>query len=917
MKKWLRQICLVLFAAFAISWVGAAETIGDRYRVGEIEDQGSITGKVVRSLVSLVPYPADSTNLSRFYLSSIFGQVSGALEGESGGLMALLFRVFNLGIFGIASMLVIYASVFSVSTSSHDGGVMGSGRFSPFSIARVIGSMAALLPTFGGYSMIQVIVMKVIVAGTVVADIAFEASLDYLNVKGGDALLEAKAAPDRAGMFLAEPLQIGVGDEDTPYRDYAIRSEVEEYPLDLNGINAVILDSLAMIKPCAAVIDGYVGSEIRYRFLQDRSLSSISDDIIEEKIKVKMQLQAEDVKKVVDCFEISLYWPKQVSPKAYQNNQKISTALRSYITACANGVLAKKQKDPTIGLYSDAKIASIFSDQLRMFSQTLRRGALNNLKVEDSDYTESLKKKGWASAGIHFDDLLNIEKKGEEDDGSFIVPTFGNRLGINLRSFEYALNDNVLKPAEISAANPDTAAVYTAFSSKILNTYLTKYVNLGSDSLQPKNLMEWLYDLMRPKRTGGDRTHVQDGVTYTRKGDAGEVIHKGIFSMLSIDAIKGVREYKMGPITVDSNVIVDEMMRMSGGVAEGVIRTLYEKDIKDGVFEGPKNPILAVQILGDKVLHHTMTYFKKSTDRLYSEVTKAQQSAYGIVVGIAVMKGMMKAWVARNKGKLDDKDSGLSDVEREALSREASRAGTMGFLTGVVTDPVMYLIEFAQAAAKAVIGVYLPLGNGMAVVYFVSGIILAAYIPFAPTLIYIFSVLAWIFGVIEAMVAAPIVMTGFAHPEGHEMLGKTEQAVMLLVGVFVRPFITLLGFLLAIGLSVTLIKAFNTMFAVGSMFFFRNALQVNHPIPLMFAVSGFVLLYSYSLMVILQQCYSMIYVIPDQILKWIGGPAESAGSGIASAMRSISTGLSQQSQAASTGGGNATRGAMGVTTGHD
>jgi defect-in-organelle-trafficking protein DotA len=183
-------------------------------------------------------------------------------------------------------------------------------------------------------------------------------------------------------------------------------------------------------------------------------------------------------------------------------------------------------------------------------------------------------------------------------------------------------------------------------------------------------------------------------------------------------------------------------------------------------------------------------------------------------------------------------------------------------------------------------------------------------------LIFIFSILAWLFSVIEAMIAAPIVMTGFAHPEGHEIIGKSDQAIMLLIGVFVRPFVTLLGFVMAMMISVTILKLFNQMILVSAVYYFRSLTEpgINHAVPVMFGVSGLVVLYAYSLMVLLQQSYSMIYLIPDQILKWVGGPAQSAGAGIASVMRSVSSGLSQQSQAAAQGASSTSRSSTSVST---
>ena len=62
--------------------------------------------------------------------------------------------------------------------------------------------------------------------------------------------------------------------------------------------------------------------------------------------------------------------------------------------------------------------------------------------------------------------------------------------------------------------------------------------------------------------------------------------------------------------------------------------------------------------------------------------------------------------------------------------------------------------------------------------------------------------------------------------------------------------------------------------------------------------SDLVVLYVYAMLVVIEQCYSMIYMIPDRVLRWIGGPQDSAGSGVGGALQSISAGLSQDTASA-------------------
>lgn len=108
---------------------------------------------------------------------------------------------------------------------------------------------------------------------------------------------------------------------------------------------------------------------------------------------------------------------------------------------------------------------------------------------------------------------------------------------------------------------------------------------------------------------------------------------------------------------------------------------------------------------------------------------------------------------------------------------------------------------------------FVPVVVGIVAVLFVNGIVLAVYIPLIPFMIFTFAAIGWMIAVLEAMVAAPLVAAAITHPEGHDLLGKAEQAVMLLMGVFLRPVVMIIGFLAAIILARVGLKLINVGFS--------------------------------------------------------------------------------------------------------
>ncbi|MCX7115412.1 MAG: type IVB secretion system protein DotA [Gammaproteobacteria bacterium] len=102
------------------------------------------------------------------------------------------------------------------------------------------------------------------------------------------------------------------------------------------------------------------------------------------------------------------------------------------------------------------------------------------------------------------------------------------------------------------------------------------------------------------------------------------------------------------------------------------------------------------------------------------------------------------------------------------------------------------------------------------------GFTTAYYVPFLPYMIFTFGSLGWLMAVIEAMVAAPIVALGVCFPEGHEAFGKSEAAVMILMNVFLRPAMMVIGYIAAIILSYVSVWVLNAGFANALVFMQGN-----------------------------------------------------------------------------------------------
>lgn len=229
----------------------------------------------------------------------------------------------------------------------------------------------------------------------------------------------------------------------------------------------------------------------------------------------------------------------------------------------------------------------------------------------------------------------------------------------------------------------------------------------------------------------------------------------------------------------------------------------------------------------------------------------------------------------------------------------------LGF-TMVALFTVMFTCASTQGlgyGTRAVVSFVQPFLMAVILALLNAGIMLAFYMPLYPYILFTIAVVGWFILVLEAMVAAPLVAFGLTHPEGHDFLGKSEQALMLLLSVFLRPALMVVGMLGAMVLSYVALNVANYTFGglmsdvfsgvhtqFGDLGTHTGVVSVaagmgNVMGGAMADASGsgdlviilvvppvMIALFSMLVKAIVNQCYSLVYVLPDYILRWVGGP---------------------------------------------
>jgi hypothetical protein len=185
------------------------------------------------------------------------------------------------------------------------------------------------------------------------------------------------------------------------------------------------------------------------------------------------------------------------------------------------------------------------------------------------------------------------------------------------------------------------------------------------------------------------------------------------------------------------------------------------------------------------------------------------------------------------------------------------------------------VVQIMMAGLQIIMAFLSPFFFGVFTILFILSATCGFFLPMMPYMIYTLSVIAWFLLVIESMVAGPLLALGIVHPEGqHDVWGKAEGGIMILSGVFLRPVLTVIGLLAGSIMSYIVVDMLNSgfMLAFNSSVSENGAVQMNP-----WACIAFITLYSGFLLLVIQKSFSLIYNIPDKILRWIGGHAEQSG----------------------------------------
>lgn len=203
-------------------------------------------------------------------------------------------------------------------------------------------------------------------------------------------------------------------------------------------------------------------------------------------------------------------------------------------------------------------------------------------------------------------------------------------------------------------------------------------------------------------------------------------------------------------------------------------------------------------------------------------------------------------------------------------------------VAGSTVCPSVFSIGQLVLAGVKIIQPLLMLIGG---IFFAMGVTLSIYVPLYPYIIYLFTEIGWLVLVIESMVAVPLICLGLTHPEGHDFLGEAKQALMLTLGIFLRPSLMVIGLVGGMIVSYVSLGLVSYTFSGVTKGIFQSFADdsgtnfVESAFEVLFVQPMFYVMFTIVVTKIVTYSYKLIYLLPDNIMRWIGGPQHSSEAG--------------------------------------
>lgn len=166
-------------------------------------------------------------------------------------------------------------------------------------------------------------------------------------------------------------------------------------------------------------------------------------------------------------------------------------------------------------------------------------------------------------------------------------------------------------------------------------------------------------------------------------------------------------------------------------------------------------------------------------------------------------------------------------------------------------------------AFSALMGALASVGSMM----ILAGCVISFYLPALPFIRVAFSVLTWLTSVFEAVVMVPVAALTHLSTQGPGLMGNHGRTAWTLwFNVFMRPILTVFGFVAGMLCYSTFAVFFHTTFEEGA----ARVMSTNwYPMKILAKVA-YSVIYLGTLYAAANTCFKLLDVFPNHLMRWLG-----------------------------------------------
>ena len=193
----------------------------------------------------------------------------------------------------------------------------------------------------------------------------------------------------------------------------------------------------------------------------------------------------------------------------------------------------------------------------------------------------------------------------------------------------------------------------------------------------------------------------------------------------------------------------------------------------------------------------------------------------------------------------------------------AAGAAALGPLGAVVAGAVEKVVEGFFAIAATLIFAFL-----------VGGFVLGILLPALPLIAFLSAAMGWLLLVAEAMVAAPLWAAAHVSFEGEGWAPQRAQmGYQMVAGLVLRPILITIGAFLA----MALMEAAAWLIGISFLGYASAYINGTQSMTQALEADGLVIILIMMLTFVSLHAVKVMTVLPDQVLKWIGGGTSALG----------------------------------------